>query len=131
MISRERVKRAIHFQGVDHIPHYLPDDKENDILWLWTPRVPDPQPWTVGSDGLERRHDAWGITWVRMAGAANHGEKWVIPIKDIALQAEYELPDENNQEYFVDAMNAIAAMINTTNAMRTARNVNGSIYGRP
>ena len=27
MISRERVKRAIHFQGVDHIPHFLPDGK--------------------------------------------------------------------------------------------------------
>lgn len=27
MTSRERVKRAIHFKGVDHIPHFLPDGK--------------------------------------------------------------------------------------------------------
>src|SRR5512141_1359418 len=107
MNSRERVKRAIYFQGVDHIPHYLPDGGENDILWLWTPRVPDPQPWTAGSDGLERRRDAWGITWVRMVGAANHGEKWVIPITDLARQAEYVLPDENNPAYFTEAGNAI------------------------
>ena len=25
MTSRERVKRAVHFQGPDHVPHYLPD----------------------------------------------------------------------------------------------------------
>ena len=109
MNSRECVKRAIHFQGVDHIPHYLPDGKENDILWIWTPRVPDPQPWTVGNDGLERRHDAWGITWVRMAGAANHGEKWGLPITNITRQAEYVMPDENNPEFFVDGKDAIAA----------------------
>ena len=79
MTNRERVKRDIHFQGVNHIPHYLPDGKENDILWLWTPRVPDPQPWTAGADGLERRIDAWGVTWVRPVGEHNHGEKWGLP----------------------------------------------------
>ncbi|MCF7837906.1 MAG: hypothetical protein K9N49_04680 [Candidatus Marinimicrobia bacterium] len=46
MSSRQRVKRAIHFQGVDHIPHYLPDGKENDMTWLGMPREPDRQPWT-------------------------------------------------------------------------------------
>ncbi len=41
MTSRERVKRAIHFQGVDHIPHFLPDGKENDLAWFWIPKEPD------------------------------------------------------------------------------------------
>jgi hypothetical protein len=30
MTSRERVKRAIHFQGVDHIPHHLPDGNKTE-----------------------------------------------------------------------------------------------------
>jgi uroporphyrinogen decarboxylase len=109
MTSRERVKRAIHFQGVDHIPHHLPDGKENDILWLWTPRTPDPQPWTAGADGLERRIDAYGTTWVRPVGEHNHGEKFNIPIPDITRQAEYVLPDENKPEFFEGARQAIAA----------------------
>jgi hypothetical protein len=55
--SRYRVKRAIHFQGVDRIPHYLPDGRENDILWLWPAHSPDRQPWRVGEDGYEHRVD--------------------------------------------------------------------------
>ena len=66
MPHRERVRRAIHFQGVDRIPHFLPDGKENDILWLWMSREPDRQPWAVGTDGLDHWTDAWGTTWTRM-----------------------------------------------------------------
>ncbi len=38
MQSLERVRRAIHFQGPDHIPHLLTDGLPNDIVWLWPPR---------------------------------------------------------------------------------------------
>lgn len=106
--GRERVKRAIHFQGVDHIPHHLPDGKENDILWLWLPKPPDIQPWTVGEDGLDRRVDPGGVTWVRPAGATNHGEKWGLAITDITRQADYILPDNNAPEHFVEARRVIA-----------------------
>lgn len=109
MNSRERVRRAIHFLGVDHIPHHLPDGKENDIRWLWVPGAPDPQPWTAGAEGLERRIDAWGITWVRPVGAHNHGEKWGLPIADITRQADYTLPDRNNVAFFEEGRRAIAA----------------------
>lgn len=99
MTSRERVKRAVHFQGPDHVPHYLPDGKENDLLWLWTPRVPDRQPWTVGDDGLEHRVDAWGTTWTRPVGATNHGEKTGLAIPDVTRQSEIPFPDNNNPKY--------------------------------
>jgi hypothetical protein len=32
MTSRERVKRAIHFQGVDRMPHYLRMDGSTDSI---------------------------------------------------------------------------------------------------
>lgn len=107
LTSRERVKRAIHFQGVDHMPHYLPDGKENDILWLWTPREPDRQPWTVGQDGLEHRIDAWGTTWTRPAGETSHGEKTGLAIPDITRQAGYAFPEENRASHFDGARDAI------------------------
>ncbi len=107
MTSRERVRRAIHFRGVDHVPHHLPDGKENDILWLWTPREPDRRGWSVGADGLEHRADAWGTTWTRPVGAGNHGEKTVLAIPDIARQAEYVFPNDNNPAHFAAARDCI------------------------
>ena len=109
MTSKERVKRAIHFQGVDHIPHYLPDGKENDIAWLWIPKEPDRQPWTREADGFERRIDAWGTTWTRPAGETNHGEKTGLAIPDVTRQAECAFPDHNNPRHSEAAGAAIKA----------------------
>ncbi len=112
MTSRERVKRAIHFLGVDRIPHYLPDGKDNDILWLWTPREPDRKCWTPGPDGLEHRIDASGTTWTRPIGADNHGEKTHLAIEDVTRQAHYFLPDDNNPKH----LEAARAAVLTNNA---------------
>jgi uroporphyrinogen decarboxylase len=108
MTGRERVRRAIHFQNPDRLPHFLPDGKENDLIWLWTPREPDLQPWSAGDDNMERRIDAGGTTWVRPVGEQNHGEKWNLPISDIARQAEYKLPMQNRSEHFEEACQTIA-----------------------
>jgi uroporphyrinogen decarboxylase len=103
LTSRQRVKRAIHFQGVDHIPHHLPDGKENDILWLWIPQEPDRQPWSTGENNLEHRIDAWGTTWTRPVGAGNHGEKTSLAIPDITRQSECTFPDHNHLRHFEEA----------------------------
>lgn len=109
MNSRERVQRAIHFRGVDHIPHFLPDGQENDLAWLWFPKEPDRQPWTLETDGYERRVDAWGTTWTRPVGETNHGEKTGLAIPDITRHAECVFPDHNNPRHFETAQAAIAA----------------------
>ncbi len=104
MTGRERVKRAICFQGPDRVPHYLPDGKENDILWIapWTavPKgenlPPDKQPWQKQGD-IETRIDCWGVTWKRATGKnANMGQACQWPITDITRQQEYKFPDLNN-----------------------------------
>ena len=106
MNSRERVRRAIHFQGPDRLPHYLPDGKENDILWLWTERAPDLQPWS-DCDEHQQRMDAWGVTWERV-NAETFGEvvKWPV---EITRQAEYHFPEENHWAYFSDVRAKIQA----------------------
>jgi hypothetical protein len=101
MTSCERVKKAIHFQGPDRIPHLLPDGRENDILWLWLRRPPERQPWTQYGD-RERRIDEWGVVWEK-SERNSMGEAVVWPIPDVERQAEYEFPDMNNPEYYEEA----------------------------
>jgi hypothetical protein len=100
MTSRERVKRAGHFQGPDRIPHCLPDGRDNDILWLWLPRPPERRPWTRHGDHA-RRIDEWGVVWEKSEWNSM-GEAVVWPIPDITRQDAYDLPDLNNPAYFED-----------------------------
>lgn len=104
--SRERVKKAISFQGPDRVPHFLPDAEENDLLWLWVHRPPDIQPWTQTGQ-IERRIDTWGTVWERALGSDDIGEAKEYPIKDITQQAQLEFPDLNNHKYFHDVINTI------------------------
>ncbi len=113
MTSRERVKRAVHFQNPDRIPHYLPDGLENDILWL--------APWTMGKGTapldiqgwkrrgtVEQRIDAWGVTWERTIGNKKDiGQAKRYPIEDLSRQAAYEFPPRNNRRYYRNHKQAI------------------------
>ncbi len=93
MTSRERVKRAVHFQKPDNVPHFLPDGRENDLLWLWPVR-PDKMPWTLQADGNERRIDAWDTVYERTPNSyVGHGEKIKIAISDVEKHDDYIFPD--------------------------------------
>ena len=105
MTSLERVRKAIHFQGPDRIPHLLPDGRENDILWLWLRRPPERQSWTQYGDH-ERRIDEWGVVWEK-SERNSMGEAVVWPIPDVECQAEYEFPAMNNPEYYEEARSNI------------------------
>ena len=110
MTSRKRVKCAIHFEGPDHVPHHLPDDGEDDLLWLWMEH-PDPiRDWHGYDADTDRMTDCWGTTFYRAAGGKlGRGEVVEPPIKDIARQAEYILPDMNNPKYLEKARRRIEA----------------------
>jgi hypothetical protein len=109
MTSRERVKRAIHFQRPDRVPCFLPDGRENDLRWLWLPHPPVIQEWTpLPGTGLDRRIDEWGTVYERPTGSAlDHGEKASVAIPDLARQAEYAFPDLNNPSHFAAAAEAV------------------------
>ncbi len=106
MTSRERVRRAIHFQGPDRVPHFLPDGGENDLRWLWLPRPGDREPWAALPDGRQRRVDAWGVVWETMGGGS-FGEAVAWPIPDITRQAEFTFPELHRPEYFTAAAETI------------------------
>ena len=107
MTSRQRVQRAIHFQGPDHVPNYLPDDEENDILWLWLPKPPPIQEWTNVGDNDEMI-DCWGTKFQRVAGGRiGRGEVLDPVLPDITKQAVFEIPDFLAPEYFEDAIRMV------------------------
>ncbi len=115
------MKRALYFQKPDRIPHYLPDGKENDIRWL--------APWTVGTNSMppdiqtwknfgeiDKRIDAWGVTWERPAGKqGNMGQAKTYPIIDISQQANYQFPDRNNPTYYINHKKSIDENNKSTN----------------
>ncbi len=115
MTHRERVKKAIYFAGPDHVPHYLADGLENDLIWasIWTTdkgiTCPDIQPWT-NAGTIDVRIDCWGVTWHRTAGdEGNVGQARECPIKDITKQEAYVFPDCNNIAYHRGTQKAIQA----------------------
>ncbi|MBD3384512.1 hypothetical protein GF407_06240 [candidate division KSB1 bacterium] len=121
MTSYERVKRTIYFKQPDRIPHYLPDGLENDILWLapWTmgdnSQPPDQQGWQqYGS--VQRRLDAWGVTWERSTmGQTNMGQAKGYPITDLAGQEDYTFPSRNDRVYYRSHQRAIDQNKDATN----------------
>jgi uroporphyrinogen decarboxylase len=98
MLSRERVKKAVYFEGPDRIPHYLTDGLENDIIWIWI-RRPSQQPQWQPQGNFELCVDEWGVTWQRVKGGADFGEAKAFPIRDITEHARYQFPDINNRIY--------------------------------
>ncbi|MFA5206714.1 MAG: uroporphyrinogen decarboxylase family protein, partial [Lentisphaeria bacterium] len=99
------------FQRPDQVPCFLPDGRENDLLWLWLPRPPVAQEWTpVLGTGLDRRIDEWGTAYDRPTGSAlDHGEKAAVAIPDLARQADYAFPDLNHPAHFAVAAEAVRA----------------------
>ena len=107
MNSKERVKKAIRFEGVDRVPHYLPDSKENDLIWAapWNlggnPGLVEKQPWQITEGGnFQEMVDAWSVTWRRHIDDTGKGEAKKYPITDITQQGEYEFPNANHPDYF-------------------------------
>lgn len=75
MNGLERVRRAVHFQGPDRVPHSLPDGLPNDLLMLPLPG-PDTglaTAWQAIGGGRWRRTDEWGSIWERL-GPYGKGE---------------------------------------------------------
>ncbi|MCX6925095.1 MAG: hypothetical protein NT154_18065 [Verrucomicrobia bacterium] len=115
MTSEERVRTAIHFNGPDRIPHFLPDGKENDIEWLWIQRPSPIQDWK-NEGAIDTMIDSWGTKFYSMKGGViGRGEVLEPVIKDIRRQDEYTLPDLHKAEYFNEAKARISATKNSAN----------------
>lgn len=115
MTSRDRVKAAVHFHSPDRMPHYLPDDGPNDILWLWPGCPEDIRPWHE-ENGRTLRTDCWGIVW-ETKGQGSYGEAVEPPVEDITRHPEYQFPDLNNPVYLAPLAELIAANNRSSNPL--------------
>ncbi|MBF9018401.1 MULTISPECIES: uroporphyrinogen decarboxylase family protein [unclassified Oceanispirochaeta] len=107
MKSRERVKKAISAGKVDRIPHFLPDGKENDLIWLWMDKPAPLVDWTNDGD-QDFMTDCWGVSFKRMAGGVlGRGEVSEAALKDISKQEDFPFPDLNNPIYLQKAADII------------------------
>ena len=104
MTSRERVKRAVLFQGPDRVPSALPNPWGNDFLWIdagpapnWKPKIKTEQKW----------EDEWGCIWEKPPGDKTMGQVRFHPLSDYENLKNYRFPDYKNPERYVSAKKAV------------------------
>lgn len=102
MTSRERVKRAVLFQGPDRIPWSLPEPFGTDFLNVSATEMPG---WRPGVEG----QDEWGCVWAKLAGDKTMGQVVVHPLDDYAKLDGFAFPDYNVPQRFEKAAAQIAA----------------------
>ena len=105
MTSKERVKRAIHFQSPDRIPSHLPDPWPNDIVWIF-PEKQDIR--TEIRNGKQYRLSEWG-SWWHVVSEQNMGEVVEPAIGAWDQLSAYRFPDVNAPQRYAHAEATIAA----------------------
>ena len=106
MTSRERVIRAVTFQGPDRVPHQLPGDHGNDFLWIGPSGDPNWQPSIQTETQWE---DEFGCMWQRLHGDKTMGQVTGHPLTDYSLLDTIHWPDYKNPARYEAPRAAIAA----------------------
>ncbi len=105
MTSRERVRRAVLFQGPDRIPYRLPEPYGSDILGVGASDDPNWQPSIKTEIEWE---DEFGCIWTRLSDDKTMGRVTSHPLTDYALLDDFPFPDYNNPARYEAARQAIA-----------------------
>ncbi len=103
MTSKERVKRAIHFNGPDRIPYHLPEPYPSDITWIF-PKGKNIK--TEMRDGVLYRLSEWG-SWWQVVSEENMGEVVEPAIREWAEYEKYSLPQINEVERYAHVKDLI------------------------
>lgn len=97
MTSKERVRNAIHFRGVDRIPvnfnidaQLTPDAKKYDDDIVWSVLDPNPQ-FAPSVDDATYYENEWHVIFKRLTTLI--GEPYQSPINDIEKIDQYQIPD--------------------------------------
>lgn len=102
MTGRERVRKAVLFEGPDRVPRALPDPWGDDFFYVGAGAAPNGKPRVEGED-------EWGCIWQKDPDGRTMGQVISHPLTDYALLEEYPFPDYSAAERYDDASKAIAA----------------------
>ena len=105
MTSRERVRRAVLFQGPDRVPVDLPEPYGTDFLHVGAD--PDPN-WQPSVNTETRWEDEWGCIWEKLPGDVTMGQVKFHPLSDYSLFNDFRFPDYKNPQRYESAKKAIS-----------------------
>ncbi|MCX7918336.1 MAG: hypothetical protein N3A72_01755 [bacterium] len=101
MTSRERVRRAVLFQGPDRIPYELPEPFGSDFLRVGID--PDPN-WKPNRPG----EDEWGCIWEKLESDKTMGQVKFHPLDDYEKLKYFRFPRYDISERYLTARKLIA-----------------------
>lgn len=93
MTSRERVRRAVLFQGPDQVPRSLPQPWGTDFLCVGVDSDPN---WKPKKEG----EDEWGCVWSKLQGDKTMGQVVFHPLDDYAKLNDYPFPNYDLDERY-------------------------------
>jgi len=99
--SRERVRRAVLFQGPDRVPRALPEPWGSDFVNVGVDPDPDWKPSVQGED-------EWGCVWEKDPAGKTMGQVTVHPLASYSSLEDYRFPDYDTPQRYVSAKKAIA-----------------------
>jgi hypothetical protein len=97
MTSKERVIKAVKFQGPDRIPYNLPEKWGTDLLEIWMQSDPNFKP-KVNSE--TDREDEWGCIWRKLPGDKTMGQVVYHPLSDYSKLKNFKFPDFSLEERY-------------------------------
>ncbi|GAF78472.1 unnamed protein product, partial [marine sediment metagenome] len=86
MTGRERIRRAVLFQGPDRVPRALPDPWGSDFFDVGTDSDPNWKPGTPGED-------EWGCVWEKDPEGKTMGQVTFHPLGDYSMLDNFSFPD--------------------------------------
>ncbi len=92
MTSRERVKRAVLFEGPDKVPCALPEPYRNDFTG-GGPLAKPVMKWEQNVDYVQRQTDEFGCVWEKLAGDKTMGQVVEFPLDDYSKLASFKFPN--------------------------------------
>lgn len=105
MTSRERVTRAIKFQGPDRVPVNLPAPYGTDFFWVGPGGDPDFVPCIKTDTQWE---DEFHCIWSKLHGDKTMGQVTGNPLTDYAMLDDFPFPDYKNPVRYEHCPEAVA-----------------------
>lgn len=101
MTSRERVRRAVLFQGPDRIPWDLPAPWGTDFLHIGADCDPNWKPSVEGED-------EWGCVWQKLPGDKTMGQVKIHPLSSYSKFDGHRFPDYDMEVRYIRAREAVS-----------------------